>query len=946
MRAIGILVCCLWSALPVYLSAFPVADTAWQERLTRWAHPEPIRQKEISFQIPLQQHPLPSYFPNVNLIVSPENDPVPVQNESSIAVNPVNPSVLIASAVDYRRNSSTWVYISTDGGRTWINKNLGKPFPSWVSSNDPSVAFDATGRGYLCYGGFDVSQPRTGENGVFVAITTDNGQTWQAHIPVILHTGPQTPDSAFEDKYYITVDNSSTSPYRLTAYIPWKRVIARDSSTQIVLARSTDGGLTWSAPVPVSHRLPHSSEDTTFGQSFPLAATGPNGEVYVVWNYGPEHGIGFAKSTDGGQSFSEPRIIVRYQPLGTAREIPGGIRHTVKGGVRAETYPVLVCDTLPGERNGYLYLCWAAGSIPSVYFSRSTDGGETWSTPIIVHSDATNDQFWPWMSQDPVTGYLAIMYLDSRDDPNNILTYTYVSISTDGGLTWVDRRVADIGSDIRRNPFQGNSFAGDYSGCAFYDGIVYPSWVDMRNTIVSTLDNDVYTAIVDVQAPLPVDTLIATVLPQQPTALLLSWDSVRSRVFGQPLSAKEIRYVLRRQSQVIAVFSGSQHQYLDTGLVPFDTVLYELQVVVGEDTSKSVHTVGYPGGARQPAPPAMQLVAAGSETVELEVYLPTRRADGQTPLVNLAAVWLYRDGELLKTIPVARTDTGSVIRIRDTVSQPGFYTYAVAVADAMDPPNVSERTPRILLFVGTPVSTLAENFDDADVPRYFNAGWKRSGEFTHSPPFALTESPGQRYERRAKDTLILFPVRVQSGEGVQIRFWHAALIHHTDTGFVEIAWNTLERWEKLLATNREDYPAWKDGVMDASDWKEETLVVAPPTAQDSLLFVRFRFKAGVIGNDEGWYLDDIRIQAISTVAELQRSDLRVYPIPTARWLVVESAGRPVPVELWSLQGRIVPATEYAVHESAGRYLLDVQKIPPGAYILRVGEVRKIVWIVR
>jgi len=134
--------------------------------------------------------------------------------------------------------------------------------------------------------------------------------------------------------------------------------------------------------------------------------------------------------------------------------------------------------------------------------------------------------------------------------------------------------------------------------------------------------------------------------------------------------------------------------------------------------------------------------------------------------------------------------------------------------------------------------------------------------------------------------------------------------------------------------------------MDASDWKEETLIVDPSTAQDSLLFVRFRFKAGVIGNDEGWYLDDIRIQAVSTVAEQHQSIGRIYPIPAARWLIVEPAGRPAPIELWSLQGRIVPATEYEVHKSGGRYLLDVQQIPPGAYVLRVGTVRKVVWIVR
>jgi hypothetical protein len=77
-----------------------------------------------------------------------------MQNESSISVNPLNPKILIASAVDYRAESSTWVYVSSDGGITWKNFNLGKPFPTWRSSNDPSVMFDAEGVGYLVYGGF------------------------------------------------------------------------------------------------------------------------------------------------------------------------------------------------------------------------------------------------------------------------------------------------------------------------------------------------------------------------------------------------------------------------------------------------------------------------------------------------------------------------------------------------------------------------------------------------------------------------------------------------------------------------------------------------------------------------------------------------------------------------------------------------------------------------
>jgi len=56
-------------------------------------------------------------------------------------------------------------------GKTWVNKNLGKPFEGWQSTNDPSVAFDMDGTGYLVYGGFgkmdDNFSVMVGENGVF-----------------------------------------------------------------------------------------------------------------------------------------------------------------------------------------------------------------------------------------------------------------------------------------------------------------------------------------------------------------------------------------------------------------------------------------------------------------------------------------------------------------------------------------------------------------------------------------------------------------------------------------------------------------------------------------------------------------------------------------------------------------------------------------------------------
>lgn len=207
------------------------------------------------------------WFLNRNTIAEGSLSPLP-QNESSIAVNPLNPLMLVASAVDAR---GAYVYLSTDGGRTWTNKNLGK-VRTWMTGNDPSVGFDYLGNAYVMFGAFENVN---GRNGVYVSKSTNNGSSWTRYV-VIEHADSATRDTSFEDKYYIQIDNAASSPFRGRMYTPWKRVIDRDSSTQIHVTHSTDGGLTWSTPIPASPKHTGVSYDTTFGQSFPLTTTGPD----------------------------------------------------------------------------------------------------------------------------------------------------------------------------------------------------------------------------------------------------------------------------------------------------------------------------------------------------------------------------------------------------------------------------------------------------------------------------------------------------------------------------------------------------------------------------------------------------------------------------------------------------------------------------------------------
>jgi len=87
----------------------------------------------------------------------------------------------------------------------------------------------------------------------------------------------------------------------------------------------------------------------------------------------------------------------------------------------------LLCSVIP-----------SSGDPLDVHFARSTDGGVTWSVPKRVNDDSTSNGAWHWfgtMSVSP-NGRIDVVWNDTRDDPNNLLSRLYSSWSTDEGVTW------------------------------------------------------------------------------------------------------------------------------------------------------------------------------------------------------------------------------------------------------------------------------------------------------------------------------------------------------------------------------------------------------------------------------------------------------------------------------------------------------------------------------
>jgi hypothetical protein len=124
-----------------------------------------------------------------------------------------------------------------------------------------------------------------------------------------------------------------------------------------------------------------------------------------------------------------------------------------------------------------------------VAFSRSTDGGRTWSTPVRISTDNETQAFTPAVRVDD-DGNIGVTYYDFRnDDPDTAALETdlWFTRSTNGGQSWSEEeRVTPTSFDMRLAPDANGYFVGDYVGLSALGTTFYPFWSqsDSRGTNV------------------------------------------------------------------------------------------------------------------------------------------------------------------------------------------------------------------------------------------------------------------------------------------------------------------------------------------------------------------------------------------------------------------------------------------------------------------------------
>jgi BNR repeat-like domain len=312
---------------------------------------------------------------------------------------------------------------STDGGVTWTHGFLpsttvfATPAGPWARVSDPAVSYDPKHKVWMISTlGIDSSVMG---RAVLISRSTDGGLTWQAPVTASLGVG-----SAFYDKEWVACDVRAVSPNYGNCYTEWDNA---NAGNRLLMSRSTDGGLTWTASsVP--------SASVIGGQ--PLAL--PNGTVVVPIDNGSETAIESFVSHDGGATYTGPNAISTLTS------------HTPRGGLRSDALPSAEVDAA-----GKVYVVWqdcrfrTGCTANDIVMSTSTDG-VTWSPVVRIPfstTTSTNDSFIPGIGVDRSTsGSTARLGVTAYFYPNTSCTTATCQLmagfvsSADGGSTWSARQ--------------------------------------------------------------------------------------------------------------------------------------------------------------------------------------------------------------------------------------------------------------------------------------------------------------------------------------------------------------------------------------------------------------------------------------------------------------------------------------------------------------------------
>lgn len=432
------------------------------------------------------------------------------RSESDIRVNYWNPQKIIGASNNISGAGVQAQFYSSDGGATWGQTTLslvsGDAFQS-----DPTVEWTSDGKAWSSTLGINsagsVLKLRTYSS-------TDSGMTW---------TAEATPSAAQTsvDKQMHWVDHSDTSACKDYQYI-----IYHNGAPAFITTRNPSSG-TWAAPIQVSGA---ESTGTAIGSD---VKSNSAGDAFGFWPTTSNRRVIVTKSTNCGTSWATPvqvastfdgydigvpsfnsRRILIYISGGTYRTATKNMVYAAWTDLSGETG----CTTAANEPGSNV----ASTCKTRIWFSRSTDGGATWSAKTMLNNQASlNDQFNQWLVVDETTGAIGVVYYDTVADAGRKKTHLYYQSSFDDGLTWLPAvQVTTAQTDETTGGQDNGNQYGDYNSMSGIAGNFFPSWTDRR----SGAREEIWTAkITDQACTAPAAPTVGTATAVAPNQIEVTW---------------------------------------------------------------------------------------------------------------------------------------------------------------------------------------------------------------------------------------------------------------------------------------------------------------------------------------------------------------------------------------------------------------------------------------
>ena len=390
--------------------------------------------------------------------------------EPFLAADPARPGHLVAVWQQDRWNdggaNGLLARRSVDGGHTWQD-TVNPPFSHCAGGNarnggdyerasDPWVTFAPNGDAYYISLSFNATNAT---NAILVSKSRDGGHQWGPIRTLIRDTDPAN----FNDKESITADPTDSQ----RVYAVWDRSF-RDANggrhQPPFFARTTNGAASFEPARPI---FDAGAGTSTIGNIVNVLPDGTLIDSFDL-NFGRgQRNVALVRSTDHGVTWdAQPTFVDQHGTIGVIDPRDGTPVRT------GDILPSFAVDPRPGHRN--VYAVWqdarfSSGQSDQIAFSRSRDGGLTWSPAVRISAPGTVQAFNPAISVDR-DGQLAVSYYDFTFDTvasPELETDLWVTRSTDGGRTFTRReRVTPSSFDMRAAPVVGarGLFIGDYTG--------------------------------------------------------------------------------------------------------------------------------------------------------------------------------------------------------------------------------------------------------------------------------------------------------------------------------------------------------------------------------------------------------------------------------------------------------------------------------------------------